>query len=83
MIYAVDHLGREGDDVGLAQLGDGLDHGGRGIGREVRGWIGHRLTEENPRGELEVLAWCWRRSQGWTWRAASTGSGRGVLVETS
>ena len=48
IIYVVDHLRREGDDIGLAQLGDGLDHGGRWIGREVRGWIRHRLSEENP-----------------------------------
>ena len=30
----------DGDDVGLPQLGHGLDHGGRGVGREVRGGVG-------------------------------------------
>ena len=31
----VDLVG-DGDDVGLPQLGHGLDHGGRGVGWEVR-----------------------------------------------
>jgi hypothetical protein len=77
----VAHLGGERDDVRLSQLGDRLDHGGGGVGRQMGRWVSHGLTEEHSGWELKVLAWCWGRSQRRTRRAATARSGRRILVE--